>query len=54
MLNLNERCSYKQLLKKHRRKKLRYVLGALNVKLVTQVLFSVVTYEANVYQVLSE
>ena len=39
MLNLNERCSYKQLLKKHKRKKLRYNLGALNIELVTRVLF---------------
>ena len=39
MLNSNERYSYKQLLKKHKKKKLRYVLGVLNIELVTQVLF---------------
>ena len=50
MLNSNERCNYKQLLRKHKKKKLRYVLGVLNIELVTQVL-SIVTWEVNIYQV---
>lgn len=48
MLNSNE--VYKQLLRKHKKKKLRYVLGVLNIELVTQVLF-IVIWEVNIYQV---